>query len=92
MKVLTYTSFKKHCDLYTEIHCSIAINSFRPNFHKKTDKCTGVGNTKFISCNLSAVAYSINDFNAKVKVAILQQRQDWEPPQIEDLRLVIPKD
>ena len=28
----------------------------------------------------------------KIKVAILQQRQDWEPPQIKDLRLVIPED
>ena len=92
MKVLTYTSFKEHCDLYTEIHGSIAVNSFRPNFHKKADKCTGAENTKFIGFNLSAVAYSINDFNAKIKVEILQQRQDWEPPQIEDLRLVIPKD
>ena len=26
-----------------------------------------------------------------MKVAVLQQRQDWEPPQIKDLRLVIPK-
>ena len=86
MKVLTYTSFKEHCDLYTEIHGSIAVNSFRPNFHKKADKCTGAENTKFIGFNLSAVAYSINDFNAKIKVEILQQRQDWEPPQIEDLR------
>ena len=25
-------------------------------------------------------------------MATLQQRQDWEPPQIKDLRLVIPKD
>ena len=36
--------------------------------------------------------YSIDDFNAKIKVAILQQRQDWEPPQIKGLRLMIPKD
>ena len=36
--------------------------------------------------------YSIDDFNAKIKVVILQQRQDWEPPQIKELRLVIPKD
>ena len=27
MKVLTYTSYKEHCDLYTKIHGSIAINS-----------------------------------------------------------------
>ena len=41
--------------------------------------------------NLLAGTYSIDDFNVKIKVAILQQRQDWEPPQIKDLRLVIPK-
>ena len=49
-------------------------------------------NNKFIHFNLSAGTYSIDDFNAKIKVAILQQRQDWEPPQIKDLRLVLPKD
>ena len=27
-----------------------------------------------------------------MKIAILQQRQDWEPPQIKDLRLVIAED
>ena len=27
MKVLTYTSYNEHCDLYTEIHGSIAVNS-----------------------------------------------------------------
>ena len=48
-------------------------------------------NNKFIHFNLSAGTYSIDDFNAKVKIAILQQRQDWEPPQIKDLRLVIPE-
>ena len=36
--------------------------------------------------------YSIDDFNAKIKIAILQQRQDWEPPQIKDLKLVTPED
>ena len=41
---------------------------------------------------MSAGTSSIDDFNAKVKVAILQQRQDWEPPQIKDLKLVIPED
>ena len=35
--------------------------------------------------------YSIDDFNAKFKVAILQERQDWESPQIKDLRLVMPE-
>ena len=27
MRVLTYKSYKEHCELYTEIHGSIAINS-----------------------------------------------------------------
>ena len=27
MKVLTYTSYKEHCDMYTEIHGLIAVNS-----------------------------------------------------------------
>ena len=58
----------------------------------KASKRTGVENAKFISFNLSAGTYSIDYFNAKIKVAILQQRQDWEPPKIKDLRLVIPED
>ena len=27
MKVLTYESFKRHCDLYTETHGSVAVSS-----------------------------------------------------------------
>ena len=106
MKVLTYTSYKEHCDLYTEIHGSIAVNSCQVGLAQKyiillskvsiivykAGKRTGVENTKFISFSLSAGTCSIDDFNAKIKVAVLQQRQDWEPPQIKDLRLVIPKD
>ena len=58
----------------------------------KAGKRTGVENAKFISFNLSAGTYSIDYFNAKIKVAILQQRQDWEPPKIKDIRPVIPED
>ena len=58
----------------------------------KTGNCTGVENDKFIHFNLSAGTCFIDDFNAKIKVATLQQRQDWEPPQIKNLRLVIPED
>ena len=36
--------------------------------------------------------YSIDDFNAKIMVPILQQSQDWEPPQIKDIELVITED
>ena len=104
---MTYTSYKEHCDLYTEIHgFLIAVNSCQIGLAQKyiillssvsiivykAGKQTGVENTKFISFKLSAGTYSIDDFNAKIKVAILQKRQDWEPPQTKDLRLVIPED
>ena len=106
MKVLTYTSYKEHCDLYTEIHGSIAVNSCQVGLAQKdiillskasiivykADKRTGIENTKFITFSLSGGTYSIDGFNAKIKVAILQQRQDWEPPKIKDLRPVIPED
>ena len=98
MKVLTHASYKEHCNLYTEIHGSIAVNRCQIELAQKifyyqvSLKRTGVENTKFISFNLLAGTYSTNDFNAKIKVAIVQQRQDWEPPQIKDLRLVIPED
>ena len=58
----------------------------------KAGKRTGVENDKFTHFNLSASTYSIDDFNAKIKMAILKHRKDWEPPQIKDLRLVIPED
>ena len=107
MKVLTYTLYKEHCDLYTEIHGSIAVNSCQIELtHKdiillskafiityRTGKRIGVENHKFIiNFNLSAGTYSIDDFNAKIKEAVLQQGQGWEPSQIKDLKLVIPED
>ena len=51
----------------------------------------GVENKNFVKC-ISAGTYSIDDFNTKIKVAVLQERQDWKPPQIKDLELVIPGD
>ena len=95
MKVLTYTSYKEHYDLHTEIHGSIAVNSCQIELAQKyiivlsevsiviykAGKRTGVENTKFIHFNLSASTYSIDDFNAKLKISILQQRKDWKPPQ-----------
>ena len=105
MKVLTYTPHKKHGNLYTEIYGSIAVNGCQVELAQKdillskvsiivykAGKRTAVENTKFISFNLSAGTYSIDNFNAKIKVAILQKRQYLEVPQIKDLRLLIPKD
>ena len=52
---------------------------------------TGVENNRFIKFSLSAGTYSIDDFNTKIKVAVLQERQDWVPPQIKNLNPVIPE-
>ena len=44
---------------------------------------------KFIRFHLSAGTCLVDHFNTKIRVAMSQQRQDWEPPQIKDLKLVI---
>ena len=94
MKGLTYTLYREHCDLYTKIHGSIAVNICQVELAQKdiillsnisiivykTGKRTGVESNKFIHFNLSVGTYSIDDFNAKIRAAVLQQRQDWEPP------------
>ena len=79
------TSYKEHCDLFTEIYGSIAVNSCQIELAQK------VTNNTFIKLSLSAGTYSVDDFSAKIKVAVLQGGQDWEPPQIKDLKLVIPE-
>ena len=48
-------------------------------------------NRNLIHSSISAGTYSIDYFNTKIKELVLQQRQDWEPPQIKDLKLVIPE-
>ena len=42
----------------------------------KAGSRTGVKDNKFIKFTLSASTYSIGNFNVKVKVAVLQERQD----------------
>ena len=94
MIVLTYTSYKEHCDLYAKICGSIAVNSWQIELAQKdiillsevsiviykAGKHTRVENDKFVHLNISADTYSID------------QRNDWEPPQIKYLKLVIPED
>ena len=56
----------------------------------KAGKGTGMENNKFIHFNFSTDTYSFVGFKAKIMVAILQERQEWEPPQNKNLKLVIP--
>ena len=87
MKVLTYTSYKEHCELYTEIHGSIAVNICQIELERKdiillssvsvifykTGSRNSVENNRFIKFFLSARTYSIDDFNEK-KTTVLQER------------------
>ena len=75
MKVLTYTLYKEHCELYTEIHGSIAVNSCQIELAEKdiillskvsiivykAGKGTGVENNAFINFRLSGDTYLIDD-------------------------------
>ena len=88
MKVLTTISYKKHFELYTEILDLIVVNSCQLGLAKKyillsdtavilyrAGSPTAVED-RHIEFTLSTSTYSIDDFNAKVKVAVLQQRQN----------------
>ena len=77
MKVLTYTSYNEHNDLYTRIQGSVAVNGCQVGLAQKditllskaslivykTGKHAGVTNTEFIKFILSEGTYSIDDFN-----------------------------
>ena len=106
MKVLTYTSYKEQNDLFTKIQSSVAVNGCQFGLAQKdiillskaslifykVGKLTGATNTDHISFTLSGITYAIDDFDAKTKIAILQQIQDWKPLQIKDLKPFIPKE
>ena len=90
MKALTYISYKEHFELYTEIHDSVAVNNCQIELARegiillsniavifyKAGSGTGVKGNRFIKFALSAGTYSIDNFNAKIKVAVLQERPD----------------
>ena len=105
MKVLTHRSYKNHLELYTEIHHPISENNYHIELARKgkilllnaavmlykAGLCTGVKNwhAKF---TLVEATDSMDDFDTKAQVAkVLQQRQDWEVPQVKDLKLFIPE-
>ena len=92
MKVLTYTSCNEHCDLYSKIHGSIAVNSCQielaqkdiillsnpPIITYKAGTPNGVEN--LVRSSTPAGTFSIDDFNTKIKEFVLLPGKDWEPP------------
>ena len=68
MKILTYTSYKKHCDLCTGLtQIDIILLSQVFIIIYKAGKRTGVENDKFIHINIPAGTYSIDRFNIKLR-------------------------
>ena len=106
MKVLTYTSYKEHYGLYTENHGSIAVNSCQIGLFKK-GKILLEGNKLFkysYSKASSSGIYNLDDYIQfhqalirkmilikKIKVAVLQQKQNWKAPHIKNLKPAVPE-
>ena len=80
MKVLTYTSYKEHCDLYNKIHGLIVFNSCQirlaqkdiillsktPLITYKAGKPTSTENRNLIYSSIPVGTYLIDDFNTKI--------------------------
>ena len=45
----------------------------------------------YIQFTLSSGTYSIDDFNKKIKAAVLQQKQNWNAYHVKNLKLVVPE-
>ena len=100
---MTYTSYKEHCELYNEIHGLTGVNDCQIGIFKKNkillednilikySKSSPSGLDDYIQFTFSSVTYSIDDFNAKIKAAVLQQKQNWKALQIKILKLVVPE-
>ena len=104
---MTYTSYKEHYDPYTEIHGSIAVDSCQVGLFNKdkillednkffkysySKASSGVFKLDdYIEFTLSSGTYSIYDFNAKIRAAVLQQKQNWNAPHIKNVKLVVPE-
>ena len=70
MKVLTYTYYIEHFELYIQIH---AFNSFQIELARKDMiLVSDVGVVLH-----KAGTYSIDDFNVKIKIAALKISQNW---------------
>ena len=63
-----------------------------PIINYKAGTTTSVENRNLIHSSIPAGTYSIDDHNTRIKEFVLKQRQDWKPPQVKDLKLVIPRD
>ena len=97
MKIWLIRHTKKHFELYTKIYGPIAVSNCHIKLAKKditflsdvvlilykAGFCMGVQDS-FIQFIVSAETYYIDDFNVKVKAAVLKQKWDWILSQSKD--------
>ena len=82
---MTYASYREHFKVYPEIQDLLSVEK-KTIFLSKIDfiLCRAVRRTdvkgRHIKFTLAAGTHSIGNFNARVKVAVLQEKQDWEVP------------
>ena len=101
---MTYTSYKEQFKLYAENHGLTIVNSCQIELARKdiiliseaVVVLYGIGlrtviKDRHIKCTLSKGTHFIDDFNAKIKAAVLQQKQNWSALQIKKLQLVMPE-
>ena len=104
MRIWLIRHTKKHFELYTKIYGPIAVSTCHIKLAKKDITflsdvvlilykalfCMGVQDG-FIQFIISAETHYIDDFNVKVKIAVLKQRWDWIVSQSKDWKLVKPE-
>ena len=101
---MTYTSYKEQFKLYTENHGLITVNSCQIELARKdiiliSDAVVVLYGTvlrtviknRHIKYTLSKGTHFIDDFNAKINAAVLQQKENWSALQIKNLQLVMPE-
>ena len=83
MRVLTYTLYKEHCDLYTEIHGSIAVNSCQIELAQKdiillSNASIIVYKTGKRTAWKTINLYILTSQRALIQLTILMQKSRWQ--------------
>ena len=56
--------------------------------HSKSSESNTPRLNDYIQLTFQVGTYSIDDFNPKIKAAVLQQKQSWDAPQIKDVKFI----
>ena len=74
MKVLAYTFYKEHCDLYTEIHGLIAVNSCQIGLAQKDIILLSSISVRFCKAGARTTVENLASQRALIQLIILTQK------------------